>query len=142
MAFDSTDQEHMETMQNKVEVLEEQLFLSNKRVVALKTFINKVIEEGEDSEVVRWTHNGTKYLVDSDNGDIYDAVKYDNDDEIVKIGVREPNTDEGSIINDLDIVRRATEIKTIFEIANTIKLVVTNEQYIKIMDSLPTLFKL
>jgi len=57
-------------------------------------------EDEEGADVVRWTHEGTEYLVNNDNGDIYDAVKYENEAVIVKIGVREPNTEEGSIVTE------------------------------------------
>ena len=54
-------------------------------------------EDEDGADVVRWTFQGTEYLVNQDNADVYDAARYENDGEIVKVGIREPNTDDGEL---------------------------------------------
>ena len=59
-------------------------------------------DEDDDAEadVERWTYQEVEYLVNTDNGHVYDAVKYDTLGEIIKLGIREPNTNQGEFKTD------------------------------------------
>ena len=55
-------------------------------------------EDDDTVEVSHWTYGGIEYLVDNENGSVYDADKYENDGAIVEIGGRVPNTPDGKFV--------------------------------------------
>ena len=57
-------------------------------------------EEDEEASVIRWTFEGVDYLVNESDGAVYDAQKYEEEQEVVQIGTREPNTSEGKLVTE------------------------------------------
>ena len=48
-------------------------------------------------EVLSWTYLKKEYLLDDVKGVVYDLDKFENNNEVVVIGYRVPNTKEGKL---------------------------------------------
>ena len=55
-------------------------------------------DDEEEAEVSRWIFEGKEYLVDESSGEVYDADEYENNQNIVVIGTRSPNTSNGKLV--------------------------------------------
>ena len=54
-------------------------------------------EEEQKPVVDRWTYQKKEYLLDDVKGVVYDYDKFENYNEVVVIGYRVPNTNEGKL---------------------------------------------